>query len=79
MEGTLAAISPVLPYGGVPPNISEGSKYSNRDNKSRSHGNPMYSGGRDLDDSIPNDSYGGSQVFIKFWFNLIITDCLSNL
>lgn len=62
MEGTLAAISPVLPYGGVPPNISEGSKYSNRDNKSRSHGNPMYSGGRDLEDSIPNDSYGGSQI-----------------
>lgn len=74
MEGTFAAISPAHPYGVVPSNTSEGSKYSNRDNRSRSHGHSVYSGGRDLEDPLPNDSYGGSQVFITFWIDLIISD-----
>ncbi|XP_019224465.1 PREDICTED: KH domain-containing protein At4g18375-like isoform X8 [Nicotiana attenuata] len=62
MEGSFAAFSPPVSYLPLSPSMSDGSRYANRDNKSRRHGYSSYSGGHDYNDSSPSDSYGGSQV-----------------
>ncbi|XP_052184212.1 KH domain-containing protein At4g18375-like [Diospyros lotus] len=62
MEGALAALPPALPYLPVPIDMSNGSKYGNRDNKSRGRGYAAYSDGYGTNDLSLSDSYGGLQV-----------------
>lgn len=62
MEGSFPAFSPGLSYAPMPASVPDGSRYGNRDNRSRRHGYSSYSGGHDYSDLSPRDSYGGSQV-----------------
>ncbi|XP_060215309.1 RNA-binding KH domain-containing protein RCF3-like isoform X1 [Lycium barbarum] len=62
MEGAFAAFSPGLSYVPMPANTLDGSRYANRDNRSRRHGYSSYSGGHDYNDLPSTESYGGSQV-----------------
>lgn len=62
MEGAFGAFSPGLSYVPLPASIPDGSRYGNRDNRSRRHGYSSYSGGHDYNDLSPSDSYVGSQV-----------------
>lgn len=57
-EGALAAHPPVLPYVPMSLDITDGSKYGNRDNQSRGRGNSYATGNLPGRDSY--GSYGGS-------------------
>lgn len=77
MEGAFPAFSPGLSYVPMSASIPDGSRYGNRDNRSRRHGYSSYSGGHDYNDLSPSDSYGGSQVntqcsFFRCWFDVLI-------
>ncbi|CAN4081288.1 unnamed protein product [Withania somnifera] len=62
MEGAFAACSPGVSYVPMTASVRDGSRYANRDNRSRRHGYSSYSGGHDYNDLSPSDNYGGSQV-----------------
>ncbi|KAH0671963.1 KH domain-containing protein At4g18375 [Solanum tuberosum] len=62
MEGSFPAFSPGLSYVPMSASMPDGSRYGNRDNRSRRHGYSSYSGGHDYNDLSPSDNYGGSQV-----------------
>lgn len=59
MEGALAAFPPGLPYPSASLDMSDGSRYGNRDNKSRGRGYSTYSDGYGSTDLPPSGSYGG--------------------
>lgn len=59
-EGALAAHPPVLPYVPMSLDMTDGSKYGNRDNQSRGRGNSYATGNLPGRDSY--GSYGGSLV-----------------
>lgn len=66
-EGALAAVPPTLPYLPMS-DVSDGSKYGNRDGQLRERGYSSYSGGygsSDLPHSDRYGSYGGSQVILN--------------
>lgn len=58
MEGALAALPPALPYPPASVDMSDGSRYGNRDNKSRGRGYSTYSDGYGSPDLPPTGSYG---------------------
>ncbi|KAK4358071.1 hypothetical protein RND71_023681 [Anisodus tanguticus] len=62
IEGAFAAFSPGRSYAPMSASMPDGSRYANRDNRSRRHGYSSYSGGHDYNDLSPSDSYSGSQV-----------------
>lgn len=68
-EGAAAAYPPVLPYVPVSVDMSDGSKYGNRDNQARGRGYSSY-GSADASDSY--GSYGGSLVRFLFMSCFII-------
>lgn len=64
MEGALAALPPAVPYLPMSVDMSDGSKYGNRDNKSRGRGYSSSSRYDSIDFPASDSygSYGGSQV-----------------
>lgn len=62
MEGALPALPPALPYPPASVDMSDSSRFGNRDNKSRGRGYSTYSDGYGSTDLPPSGSYGASQV-----------------
>ncbi|KAF7125068.1 hypothetical protein RHSIM_Rhsim12G0064700 [Rhododendron simsii] len=58
MEGALPALPPALPYPPASVDMSDSSRYGNRDNKSRGRGYSTYSDGYGSTDLPPSGSYG---------------------
>ncbi|KAA8532964.1 hypothetical protein F0562_032919 [Nyssa sinensis] len=62
MEGALATLPPAIPYLPMSVDVSDGSRYGNRDSKSRGHGYSTHSDGYGSSDLRDNSgSYGGLQ------------------
>ncbi|XWS64242.1 hypothetical protein CRYUN_Cryun06bG0169600 [Craigia yunnanensis] len=57
-EGAAAAFLPVLPYIPMSLDMSDGSKYGNKDGQPRNRGYSSYSGGYNSGDLSASDSYG---------------------
>lgn len=83
-EGAPATFLPVLPYIPVSLDMSDGSKYGNKDGQPRNRGYSSYSGGYSSGDLSASDSYGiysGSLVSLSWdpFTNISLQRCVSIL
>ena len=75
-EGAAAAFLPVLPYIPMSLDMSDGSKYGNKDGQPRNRGYSSYTGGYSSGDLSASNSYGtysGSLVSLSFHSFILLT------